>query len=192
MSTTALAVELLVIGYQALVWLTLAACLLPLCDDTLLRAMKEWKELLAVASVVPAYTLGAIMNGIASKVTDRLEGRLIEWRSKACFIKGRSQQPSEARAAILIQKPEAIEHVMGNYVVPRLLRSTIINVFLIGVFSFIHLSSSDATSPQLLLAGVLIVLGIAATVWAWYESAENYYIHLWRTYDALKKPETES
>src|SRR5439155_11172339 len=157
MSTTALTVELLVIGYQALVWLVLAACLSPLCDKTLLQTMmKDWKELTVVASVVAAYTSGAIMNGVASKIMSPIENKVYK------------QKPSEMRAAILLHKPEAFVQIMKNFDVPRVLRSTIFNILLIGIFSFIHLFLSNAIYSQLLLVAVLFVLGIAAAAWAWY------------------------
>jgi hypothetical protein len=178
MSTTALAVELLVIGYQALIWLGLAACLSPLCNDTLLQTMKDWKELTVVASVVAAYTSGAIMNGVASRIMSTIEGRTI--------YKRRPEKPSEMRAAILIENPEAFKHVMKNFDVPRVLRSTIFNIFLIGLFSFAHSFSINAAGSQLFLIAILSVLGTAVAAWAWYETADNYFVHLSRTYDALK------
>ena len=183
MSTTALAVELLVIGYQTLVWLALAACLSPLCDDTLLNAMKDWKELVIVVSVVAAYSSGAIMNGIASRIIDPIERRAIHKRQ---------QRPSEMRAAILVQKPEAFDHIIKNLNVPRVLRSTIFNILLVGVFLFIHFFSSNATFSELLVVAVISLGGTALAAWAWYETAENYYIHLTQTYDALRESRTES
>ncbi len=183
MSTTALAVELLVIGYQTLVWLALAACLSSLCDDTLLKGMKDWKELVIVASVVAAYSSGAIMNGVVSRIMSSIESKVIYKRP---------QKPSEMRAAILVQKPEAFDHIIKNFDVPRVLRSTIFNILLIGLFLLIHLFSSNATYSQLLLVAVIFAIGTAVAAWAWFETAENYYIHLSRTYDALEKPRTES
>jgi len=182
MSTTVLAVELLVIGYQALVWLALAACLFPLCDDTLLKAMKDWRELVIVASVVAAYSSGAIMNGVAARIMTRIEAKIYT----------RPQKPSEMRAAILVQKPEAFDHIIKNLNVPRILRSTIFNILLIGLFLFFHVLSSNATTSQLWLVAVIFVLGAGVAAWAWYETAENYYIHLSQTYDALERPRTES
>jgi len=182
MSTTALAVELLVIGYQTLVWLALAACLSPLCDDTLLKAMKDWKEVVIVASVVAAYSSGAIMNGVVSRIMSSIETKVIYKRP---------QKPSEMRAAILVQKPEAFDHIIKNFDVPRVLRSTIFNFLLIGLFSFVHYFSSNATYSQLLLVAVLFTVGTAFAAWAWFETAENYYIHLSKTYDALKKLGTD-
>lgn len=183
MSTTALAVELLVIGYQTLVWLALAACLFPQCDGALLGALKDWKELVVVTSVVAAYTSGAIMNGVASRIMFPIESKVIYKRP---------QKPSEMRAAILVQKPEVFSHIIKNFDVSRVLRSTIFNILLIGLFTFLHLCSANATCSQLLLVALLFALGTAGAALAWYETAENFYIHLSQTYDALTKPRTES
>ena len=175
MSTTALAVELLVIGYQTLVWLALAICLSPLCDNALLQTMKDWKELTVFASVVTAYTSGAIMNGVST--------RIISWFENKVYSK-RSQKPSEMRAAILLHNPEALAQIMKYFEVPRVLRSTIFNILLIGIFSVLHVFS--------LWIALLFALGTAAAAWAWYETTENYYIHLSKTYDALKTLGKES
>ncbi|MGH7273458.1 MAG: hypothetical protein ACREIQ_03220 [Nitrospiria bacterium] len=170
MTTTALTVELLVIGYQALIWLGLAACLFPLCDEALLRALKDWKELLVVGSVVAAYTSGAIVNGVASGIMSSIESKVIYKRP---------QKPSVMRAAILVRKPDAFVHVMKNFEAPRVLRSAILNMLLIGVFTSAHVyRSTTSTWPQLLLVVLLFVLGTAGAAWAWYETAENFYIHL--------------
>ncbi len=183
MSTTALAVELLVIGYQTLVWLALAVCFSSLCDNTLMQAIKAEKELAAVASVVVAYTLGAMMNVIATRLMAPLENKLYSKLPK---------KPSEMRAAILIQKPEALNHVMKYFEVPRVLRSTFFNILFIGILSFVHVISSNATRSQLLLVA-LFTLGTASFIlWAWYEAVDNYRIHLSATYDALKNLGTKS
>jgi hypothetical protein len=92
MSTTALAVELLVIGYQTIVWLVLLFALTPFYDDVLLNLLKNWKEIVFIASVVAAYTLGAIMNGVVSRVWDCFERKWIYTDIK----------PSIMRAAILL------------------------------------------------------------------------------------------
>ncbi len=179
MKTTALSVELLIIGYQALTWLVLAICLFPQCDKTLLIALKDWKELLIIASIVAAYTSGAIINGAVSRVMQPLERKVIFKRS----IK-----PSEMRASILVQKPDAFVHIIQNFDVPKVLRSTIFNIFLIGVFTFINLWAKSASCSHLLIVALLFVFGIICSAWAWYETAENFYIHLCKTYDALTKP----
>lgn len=180
MSTTALAVELLVIGYQALIWLVLVASLFPVSSLDPLQMFKEWKELIIIGSVVAAYTTGAIINGVTTSIMERLKIDKVIYKRK--------EPPSEMRAAILVRKPEAFMHIMKNFDVPRVLRSTIINVLLIGVFTFIHLyRSTTSTCSQLVLLICLVALGTAISAWAWYETAENFYIHLTKTYDEVTK-----
>jgi len=176
--TTVLAVKLLVIGYQSLVGLALAACLSPLCGNTLLQVMKDWKELTVIASVVAAYTIGAIMNGIAARLLSPLENKLYSKRS---------EKPSEMRAAILIKEPQAFDRIMKNFDTPRVLRSTVFNILIIGLFLFIHILSLNVTRSQLLLVAFGTPVAALFTLWAWYETAENYFIHLYQTFDALKK-----
>jgi hypothetical protein len=180
MSTTALAVELLVIAYQALIWLVLVALLLPIGDHAWLQTLKEWNELTVIGSVVAAYTTGAIINGIASRIME-----MTKIESKVYKLK---KMPSEMRAAILVRKPEAFMHIMKNFDVPRVLRSTILNFLLIGIFAFIHLCCfKSLTWLQLLLLVLVFVACVVGAVWAWFETAENYYIHLTAAYDEVTK-----
>jgi hypothetical protein len=176
MTTTALAVELVVIGYQALIWLALAVTLVfPSCGEPLLKILREWKELSLIGSLAAAYTLGAIVNGVASRLMSWIEAKLI-------FKK--PQKPSEMRAAILVHEPEALKYVMTYFEAPRVLRSTILNIVLIGVFTTIHLAHL-LTCGQLLILIACFILAFAGAVWSWYETDENFFFHLSKTYDAV-------
>lgn len=184
MSTTALAVELLIIGYQTLFWVVLSICLFPVCDETMLAELKDWNELLIIGSIVAAYTSGAIMNGIVAG--------LMEWLGidKKWIYKTNSPKPSEMRAAILARNPDAFVQVIKNFDVPRVLRSTTPNIILIGVFTSIHLiRNSVPIWPQLSIVIFLFIIGAVLTAWAWYETAENFYIHLSRTFQVVTKKE---
>jgi hypothetical protein len=183
-TTTTLAVELLIIGYQAIAWLALVVCLLHGSNESMFSSIKDWKELLLVVSVPTAYTAGAVMNGITSRLVSKFDDKLIYTRS----IK-----PSAMRAAILVRNPQAFEHVIKNFNEPRVLRSTIFNIFLIGVFGTIYMSKSPTfTNVQLGLTAVLFFSATCLAAWAWYESAENFYVHLSQTYDALDKNKGEA
>jgi hypothetical protein len=175
MTTTALAVELIVIGYQALIWIVLAVSLLPHCGDLPSVFLKDWKELLLVGSLVAAYTSGAIVNGVASKLMSKIEENLVFKRT---------EPPSEMRAAILLHQPEALKQVITYFDAPRVLRSTIFNILLIGVFTTIHVYRALSLCEILTIVACFIVVA-ATAAWAWYETDENYYVHLCQTYDAL-------
>ena len=77
MTTTALAVELIIIGYQTLIWLVLAVILLTHCGELPKIILTDWKELLIIGSLVAAYTSGAIVNGVASRLISKIEGKLV-------------------------------------------------------------------------------------------------------------------
>jgi hypothetical protein len=74
-TTTALAVELVIIGYQALIWILLGISLFPFFSGLQITTLKEWKEPLVIASLVAAYTSGAIINGVVSKIMSLFEGK---------------------------------------------------------------------------------------------------------------------
>jgi hypothetical protein len=130
--------------------------------------------------MVAAYTAGAIVNGITTRIFESLDIDRLIYKQK--------DPPSKLRAAILIRKPEAYMHIMKNFNDPRLLRSTITNVLLIGFFTFIHLCRSPTLTWWHLVSAVclfIVVAGISA--WAWYETADNFYVHLTATYDEVTK-----
>jgi large-conductance mechanosensitive channel len=138
--------------------------------------VRDWKELVFIASVVVAYTLGSIINSVVSRIINPIEDRVIY----------KNEKPSIMRAAILAQNPQAFDPVLKNFEYSRLLRSTIFNFLLIGIFSFIHLCLKDASSSKLLLVVLFTLIATGIAYWAWYETAENYYCHLEATYKALK------
>jgi hypothetical protein len=177
--STGLGFELLIIGYQSLVWMALAVCLLPGNGDILVRVIKDWKEVAAIASVFAAYTLGAITNGIAAP--------LFSWLEQSVYAQRPEKKPSEMRAAILIQDPKAFEHIMKNFDVPRILRSTVINILLIGMLLIIHNLVSNTAGLSLFWIVLATLAAALVTLWAWYETAENYFIHLYRTFDEVEK-----
>jgi len=156
MTTTALAVELVIIGYQTLIWLVLAANLLFPCDVSWLTTIREWKEPILVGSIVAAYTFGATVNAIASKVLEPFEGK--------CVFNG--EKPSVMRAAILVRQPEALKQVMTYFDAPRVLRSTILNILLIGVFTTIHFWYLLSWCKALALIACSIFLGLLPIEWA--------------------------
>lgn len=177
MTTTALAVELIVIGYQALIWLVLALSLFPSFGGFPLNLVREWKEFLFVGSLIAAYTSGAIVNGVVSRLMSSIEKRLLFKRSRP---------PSEMRAIILVHQPDALKHIMTYFDVPRVLRSTIFNILLVGVFTTIHLYRALSCYEVSILIACFVAAAFFAA-WAWYETDENYYFHLCQTYDALKE-----
>jgi hypothetical protein len=179
MTTTALAVELVIIGYQTLIWLVLAASLLFPCDVCWLTMLKDWKEPILVGSIAIAYTLGATVNTISSRVLQPFEGK--------CVFK--EEKPSVMRAAILVRQPEALKQVMTYFDAPRVLRSTILNTLLIGVFTTIRFWCLLSWCKVLTLIVCFFLLASLAA-WAWYEADDNYYTHLCATYDALNATKT--
>ena len=175
MTTTALAVELIIIGYQTLIWIVLAVILLPHCNELPTIIRTDWKELVLVGSLVAAYTSGAIVNGVVSRLISKIEGKLVFKRA---------EPPSQMRAAILVHQPEALKQVITYFDVPRVLRSTVFNILLIGVFTTVHIYSALSVCEILTIVACFIV-SAAAAAWAWYETDENYYVHLCQTYDAV-------
>lgn len=182
MTTTALAVELVIIGYQTLIWLVLAANLLFPCDVCWLTTLRDWKEPILVGSIAIAYTLGATVNAISSRLMTRIEDRWV-------FKDKNLPLPSVMRAAILARHPEALKQVMTYFDAPRVLRSTILNILLIGVFTTIRFWHLLSWCKVLTLIACFVLLTFFVA-WAWYEADDNYYTHLCATYDALNAPKT--
>lgn len=186
MGTTALAVELLVIGYQALIWLVLLTCLMfNISGETVLQELKEWKEVVVVGSVVVAYTVGAVVNGIVAKIMEKREVWVHQRVQRQQNLQEPRPVPSIMRAAILVKNPDVYKPVIQNLDIPKVLRSTIFNILLIGVFATIHASSQSTALITAPAVAFCFIIATGLSVWAWFEMAENYYIHLCATYDEV-------
>ena len=172
MTTTALAFELIIIGYQVLVWVWLVGCF-PECQGLLVRALNNWKEVTIAISIPAAYTAGAIMNPISAWLFSFWEDKIYA-----------EKPPSVMRAAILLKNPEAHNQVMKYFEAPRVLRASTLNILLTGIF----LSYRIESFPTLFFFAV----AAAAAAWAWYETTDNYYTHLGATYKTLEDGATNS
>lgn len=120
-----------------------------------------------------------MINGIASRVMDPIERKWV--------FKGK--KPSEMRAAIILQNPEAHPQLIKSFVAPRVLRSTILNLAIIGVLLCIHIGIGNPSHLVWFLPVFLVSLFMIT--WGWYELDENYFVHLNATYKAIMRNSNE-
>lgn len=138
MGTTLIIVELVIIGFQVLVWVTLL--LWPVLKPNLvhLKHMENWVPVVALSVVAMAYTLGVVFDrflGFLASIS--YSQRLLKWL-KLTFGHQTNEPTStvtltEKHYYIMQRNPEAYKQWEYNDRQVRLLRATFANAFLIAI-----------------------------------------------------------
>jgi len=181
MGTTLVIVELLVIGFQVLVWVGLLTW--PLISSHL-EQLKDFKELLTIGAIAAAYTFGLVFDRSIGLCTSRMQssrllGRLRkDWASTdstsrwqeyiKCRVKcildrilkpeknGNGQDDRRENSWELRKqgKSDAVRLIDDLDRQKRLLRATCLNAFLIAAVARIRWSLGGWVVVLLLLAGL--------------------------------------
>lgn len=160
MSTTALFVEILVAGIQALVWLAMLASarwdIKPALE--FLKAYKEYAALVATLVLALAYVIGIFIDRMADGFCRWFryssDQRLPESVGK---IRLRIMKESEGMAKFLDYQRSKL----------RIARATVFNLFMMIVATSIWMLRDWSASPgrmMLMIGGVITVFGIAIAV----------------------------
>jgi hypothetical protein len=144
MKTTALRIEILIIGFQTLLWFSLS-CFTP--GELLVYAqkMKDVSILATFMLFVVCYSLGAVVDGATGLIED---------------VKSLVSEKSDkvSRSTILwLKYPEAARELNQSYYDLRLLRSTVFNLLMATLASFyngLSLYLSCGTGLAFLLVGI--------------------------------------
>ncbi len=132
MATTLVIVELLIIGFQVLLWVGLLLCVLlgkEWADVEKLKEWEAWIPLLGVGIFAAAYTAGLLFDRLVGNVSTICQAKL-----------GRPQVPREQkilRWMIVMNRHEAWGDIEGLSRQIRLLRATCVNAFFIAIVALI-------------------------------------------------------
>jgi hypothetical protein len=187
MATTAVFAEILVIGFQALIWLVLLIVAIVGPENLRPSAFSGWESLLTVLILVAAYSLGIVVDRAADSLLERLDNRLAQK-----YMPGGLTDLTKRRLAITMHS-EALERFL-DYARSRLriARSTTINLALILITAIVLI-----LTRQILPAGiqpqqaVLALLGIgipfvALSYHAWHRISRIYYRRLVLAYEMVE------
>lgn len=201
MGTTSLIVEMVIIGFQVLVWMSLIVLILFGYKGIDPSKLKDWSAVISLALVGTSYTLGLVFNGFIAAVFVHWESSL--WTS---FVNRSDREgrigpahvrtgpahvrtgPGQMRAYITAFNSDASEDLTREANRHSLIRATSLNLVLIGITSLVWVNKQYGFWLRLDLAILLSsLLLIGLSLFTWLGLSVTYFWHLGNVYDAVKE-----
>ena len=202
MDTTTLLVEIVIIGFQVLVWISLIVLTFFGHNWIDFSTLKDWSTEIALGLIAASYTFGIIFDNLTASFFSPWSYRTLEdVRHQSHFLRGRNDEafstsPFLMRSHIMATNSDLSDNLEKNFNQSRLLRATSINLLLIGITSFIWILKQAGFSWTLfivLLLSVFVLVVLA--IWTWARTLRAYYSQLFETYNVLmqleKKQDTD-
>lgn len=166
MTTTALFVEILVVGIQAMVWcilLVLAVTGYGWVDD-IRKSLDGWETAASVVALTFAYPLGVIVDRVADLVFYLIPPQdfVMKWER---IRKDVDEAPPDDRIRILLSTGKAWEFLEFIRARIRITRTTTLNCALITVAAIAFLESQGFSMTAVALAAIV---GMIATGASWF------------------------
>lgn len=179
MSTTALVVEIVIIGAQVLVWLTLAFISIFGINWSYLAHLKDWVGIISLGLLAIAYTVGMVFDTVVASF-------FAPWAMRSWHMpwtrEYHSVPPSEMRVYLMLKHHDAFLHLEKQFNQSRLLRATVFNLLPVGVFSSILYFRSFQFSWRGALAIGLLLSCLIITFISWTRTLRVYYYNLSQMY----------
>jgi len=195
MGTSTLLVEIVIIGFQTLVWILLLLFTVLGYDWINLAMLKDWSASIVVGLVAVSYTFGIVFDSVAASLFAPWSSRAI--RHLPSFIIGRAtdlgpsryDSPALMRSHIRIANPVTNEHLEKMYNEIRLLRSTSINILLISITSIAFIATRVGITWLKASFILLVLLSLSGlSIWTWFRRLRSYYYELKTAYELLQTP----
>jgi hypothetical protein len=185
MSTTALIVEMLVVGLQFGIWLLMIVMLVSGLNFTelaqKLKDVEKFAAPLAFVGVGVLYTLGVVFDTLTALIEDLVEDKLF---ASAEQIPNRR----ELRQRLRLKDIELTQALDSDQYRLRLVRSTAFNFIPIAVIGSILVLTTSELRLYEHIVYVVLLLGLAVTAaYGWYRRRESYHRDRVEFYKALKK-----
>jgi hypothetical protein len=182
---TSIIFELVLIGFEVLIWVSLLILTVFGYDWLQLEGLKQWSTELSVALVGVAYMFGLIF--------DKAIGTLpYSWTIGGSALTRMDEGPSPLamRMEILVKKPEAYEVLEKRINQHRLVRSTVFNLAFISLSALLFFIAQIGFTMRLFIVFLFLsVLFLSLTLFTGRRSAETLYSELFQTYKAINGPD---
>lgn len=177
---TAIILELVLIGFQVMIWVSLLVLTTFGFGWVHLNSLKQWSTEISVGLVGVAYMLGLIFDKAVSALP-------YSW------IVGGTQTPDEdspsplaMRMEILSTKPEVFEALERRINQHRLVRATVFNLALISTSALLFFIVRLGFTLQLFIAFLsLSILFVGFALFTGKRSAQNLYFELLHSYKTI-------
>jgi hypothetical protein len=186
-STTALIVEVVIIGAQVLVWMGLAA--IALFDVKLpdLQTLKEWTAPVSLSLIALSYTVGMIFDTMVASFFApwTMRSRRVPWGAHRF-----PASPARMRVYVMVNHHEASQYLERQFNQSRLLRATVLNLLLIGVFSTVLYFRYSGFSWRGLTGTLFFLVFLTgATFFSWRRALQGYYYTLEQIFELIANNE---
>jgi hypothetical protein len=180
---TSIIFELVLIGFQVLVWVSLIVLTVFGYHWLQLQSLKEWSAELSIALVGTSYMFGLIF--------DKAIGSLpYSWIVGGSVLAENDEAPHplEMRMEILTKKPEVYDALERRINQHRLVRSTVFNLALISLSALALLLTRLGFKIRLVIFFLLLsIIFVGLALFTGRRSAETLYFELSHVYRAIKE-----
>jgi hypothetical protein len=181
---TAIILELVLIGFQVLIWVSLAVMTVFGFQWLNLGALKQWSTEISVGLVGVSYMLGLIFDKAVSALP-------YTW-----ILGGGSTQPDEdspnplaMRAEILVRQPEVYEALERKLNQHRLVRATVFNLALISIATLLFFITRFGFSFRLFISFLLLsIVFMTFALFTGKRSAQTLYFELIHAHKVISNP----
>lgn len=200
MATTALIFEIIIIGFQVIVWILLLLSIpfgFRWLDE--LKELKDWAIIGSAVFIGFSYILGVMFNQFSMRVLPTV---LLRKASDGFILKHFSHARKSLEEKILPMTPTQLRVYIwtkDTQTANRLevwarqcvmLRATAVNVPIICFLGLILTFRGQGFSWPLFCGGLLSVVIVVFSLWIWDQAVSLYYHHLGETYAQLTKPQS--
>jgi|SRR5947209_525895 len=178
---TSIIFELVLIGFQILIWVSLLVLAVFGYDWLNLSGLKEWSTELSVALVGVAYMFGLIFDKAVSALP-------YSWTIGGSALSkiGEGPSPLTMRMEILAKKPEVYEVLEKRLNQHRLVRSTVFNLALISLSGMVFFMARIGFTVRLFVVFLFLsIMFLMLTLFTGRRSAETLYFELFNAYNAI-------
>ena len=190
MTTTSLVIEIVIIGFQALIWILLIV--FTLFDYSWINPtkLKDWSTLLSLGVICISYTLGIIFDHFTSSLFAPLEysNRRNRWWTN----EDPKASPAQMRAYIIATNSNVSEYIGKGINRIRLVRGTALNLILISISSLVFLFARFGLLwKQALVIVILSFLLIILTIFTLIRFMRSHNFYLEILYNTLTESKSQ-
>ena len=187
MNTSTLIAELVVIGLQAVIWLSMIVTWISGYHWIDLDKVGRIAVPLAIVIVAVSYTLGMVIDA----VTAWLEDVLVDWRVLPADSEDERNEQRRLRQELRLRDDALSRSLDSEQYLLRLLRSTVLNLLLLFIFGscLIWFTTNGLSLLERMIYPVILLLVVSVGGYGWWRRRETFRKNRELFYKALKRDE---
>lgn len=178
--------ELVVIGFQVMVWVLLLTVAIFGYEWISLDSIKQWSTEISVGLVGVAYMFGVIFDKAVSSLP-------YSWIIGGGNLKkiGDKPHPLTMRMELLAKNPDVYDVMEKRLNQHRLVRASVFNLALISISALIFFFARTGFEPKLFLVFIFLsVFFVGLALFTGRRSAETLYFEMFHLYKTMEKSDS--